>query len=57
MNGILIIDKPGGMTSHDVVSIVPVDLLGNGTACLVWSSPFVLTVCLTPREEDRRAGR
>ena len=24
----------------DVVSIVPTDLLGNGTACLVWSSPF-----------------
>jgi RHS repeat-associated protein len=24
----------------DLVSIVPVDLLGNGTACLVWSSPF-----------------
>ena len=24
----------------DVVSIVPVDLLGNGTACLVWSSPL-----------------
>ena len=24
----------------DVVSIVPVDLLGNGTACLVWSSPW-----------------
>ena len=23
----------------DVVSIVPTDLLGNGTACLVWSSP------------------
>ena len=24
----------------DVVSIVPLDLLGNGTACLVWSSPL-----------------
>lgn len=24
----------------DVVSITPVDLLGNGTACLVWSSPL-----------------
>lgn len=24
----------------EVVSIVPVDLLGNGTACLVWSSPL-----------------
>lgn len=24
----------------DMVSIVPVDLLGNGTACLVWSSPL-----------------
>jgi RHS repeat-associated protein len=24
----------------DVVSIVPVDLKGNGTACLVWSSPL-----------------
>ncbi|NCC32166.1 MAG: toxin, partial [Chloroflexia bacterium] len=24
----------------DLVSIVPVDLLGNGTACLVWSSPL-----------------
>src|SRR5207237_3538147 len=23
----------------DLVSIVPADLLGNGTACLVWSSP------------------
>jgi RHS repeat-associated protein len=23
-----------------VVSIVPIDLLGNGTACLVWSSPL-----------------
>jgi RHS repeat-associated protein len=24
----------------DLVTIAPVDLLGNGTACLVWSSPF-----------------
>ena len=24
----------------DVVSVVPTDLLGNGTACLVWSSPL-----------------
>jgi RHS repeat-associated protein len=24
----------------DLVSIVPADLLGNGTACLVWSSPL-----------------
>jgi RHS repeat-associated protein len=24
----------------EVVSIVPIDLLGNGTACLVWSSPL-----------------
>ena len=24
----------------DIVSIVPLDLLGNGTACLVWSSPL-----------------
>ncbi|MBK7236311.1 MAG: hypothetical protein IPI02_12030 [Sterolibacteriaceae bacterium] len=24
----------------DVVSIIPTDLLGNGTACLVWSSPL-----------------
>ena len=24
----------------DAVSIVPTDLLGNGTACLVWSSPL-----------------
>lgn len=24
----------------DLVSITPVDLLGNGTACLVWSSPL-----------------
>ncbi|MCW5969685.1 MAG: VCBS repeat-containing protein [Blastocatellales bacterium] len=24
----------------DVVSIVPIDLLGDGTACLVWSSPL-----------------
>ncbi|MDH4244362.1 MAG: FG-GAP-like repeat-containing protein, partial [Nitrospira sp.] len=24
----------------DLVSIVPIDLLGNGTACLVWSSPL-----------------
>jgi RHS repeat-associated protein len=24
----------------DVVSIVPTDLLGNGTACLIWSSPL-----------------
>src|SRR5439155_464251 len=24
----------------DVVSIVPIDLLGNGTSCLVWSSPL-----------------
>ncbi|WP_330766951.1 SpvB/TcaC N-terminal domain-containing protein [Rhodococcus sp. M8-35] len=24
----------------DLVSIVPVDLLGNGTTCLVWSSPM-----------------
>src|SRR6266480_256327 len=25
---------------EDLVSIVPADLLGNGTACLVWSSPL-----------------
>jgi RHS repeat-associated protein len=25
----------------DLVSIVPTDLLGNGTACLVWSSPLL----------------
>ena len=25
--------------TDDVVSVLPVDLLGNGTACLVWSSP------------------
>ena len=25
----------------DIVSIVPTDLLGNGTACLVWSSPLL----------------
>ena len=25
---------------NDLVSIVPTDLLGNGTACLVWSSPL-----------------
>ena len=24
----------------DLVNIVPIDLLGNGTACLVWSSPL-----------------
>ncbi len=24
----------------DLVSIIPIDLLGNGTACLVWSSPL-----------------
>ena len=24
----------------DLSSIVPTDLLGNGTACLVWSSPL-----------------
>lgn len=24
----------------DIVGIVPIDLLGNGTACLVWSSPL-----------------
>lgn len=24
----------------DLVSIMPIDLLGNGTACLVWSSPL-----------------
>lgn len=24
----------------DIVSIMPIDLLGNGTACLVWSSPL-----------------
>jgi RHS repeat-associated protein len=29
----------------DLINIVPVDLLGNGTACLVWSSPL---------PEDRR---
>ncbi|UJB21397.1 SpvB/TcaC N-terminal domain-containing protein [Lysobacter gummosus] len=25
---------------HDLAGIVPLDLLGNGTACLVWSSPL-----------------
>jgi RHS repeat-associated protein len=27
-------------TVDDVAGIVPIDLLGNGTACLVWSSPL-----------------
>ena len=26
---------------NDLVNIMPVDLLGNGTACLVWSSPLL----------------
>jgi hypothetical protein len=36
--------KPHNLTVFphvdDVVSIMPTDLLGNGTACLVWSSPL-----------------
>jgi RHS repeat-associated protein len=36
--------KPQALTvfpdADDVVSVLPVDLLGNGTACLVWSSPI-----------------
>jgi RHS repeat-associated protein len=31
---------PGFPRIDDTVSIVPIDLLGNGTACLVWSSPL-----------------
>jgi hypothetical protein len=29
----------------DIVGIVPTDLLGNGTACLVWSSPLPGDAC------------
>jgi RHS repeat-associated protein len=36
--------KPQPLTAFphidDVVSIMPTDLLGNGTACLIWSSPL-----------------
>ncbi|MBS0156141.1 MAG: hypothetical protein JSS38_16230 [Nitrospira sp.] len=33
----------------DIVGIVPVDLIGNGTACLVWSSPL----CVDARQPMR----
>ena len=41
----------------DLVSIVPTDLLGNGTACLVWSSPFLGDAGRQMRYVDLMGGR
>jgi RHS repeat-associated protein len=40
----------------DVVSIVPIDLLGNGTACLVWSSPLACDARRHMRYVDLMGG-
>ncbi|MEK6674129.1 MAG: SpvB/TcaC N-terminal domain-containing protein, partial [Planctomycetota bacterium] len=41
----------------DLVSIVPTDLLGNGTACLVWSSPLPGDVRRHMRYVDLMGGQ
>jgi RHS repeat-associated protein len=41
----------------DVVSIVPTDLLGNGTACLVWSSPLPANARQQMRYVNLMGGR
>jgi RHS repeat-associated protein len=40
----------------EVVSIVPVDLLGNGTACLAWSSPLARDARRQMRYVDLMGG-
>jgi RHS repeat-associated protein len=41
----------------DAVSIVPIDLLGNGTTCLVWSSPLPGDARRPMRYVDLMGGR
>ena len=41
----------------DMVNIVPTDLLGNGTACLVWSSPLAGDARQPMRYVDLMGGR
>ena len=41
----------------DQVSVVPVDLLGNGTACLVWSSPSPADAARPMRYINLMGGR
>src|SRR3712207_2304475 len=41
----------------ELVSIVPTDLLGNGTACLVWSSPLPGDAGRPMRYIDLMGGR
>jgi RHS repeat-associated protein len=41
----------------DLVSIVPADLLGNGTACLVWSSPILNDKSLPLRYVNLMGGQ
>lgn len=40
----------------DIVSIIPIDLLGNGTACLVWSSPLPSDACKPMRYVNLMGG-
>jgi len=51
--------KPLKVFPHvdDIVSIVPTDLLGNGTACLVWSSPLPGDVRRQMRYVDLMGGQ
>jgi RHS repeat-associated protein len=42
--------------TDEVVSIVPIDLLGNGTACLVWSSPLARDTRRQMRYVDLMGG-
>ena len=41
----------------DLVSIAPTDLLGNGTACLVWSSSLLGDTRRQMRLEDLMGGQ
>ena len=43
--------------ADDIVSIAPTDLLGNGTACLVWSSPLPDDARRPMRYVDLMGGR
>src|SRR5262249_30693715 len=44
-------------SAEAVVSIVPTDLLGNGTACLVWSSPLASDAGVQMRYVDLMGGQ
>ncbi|MDP9351714.1 MAG: toxin, partial [Chloroflexota bacterium] len=42
---------------NDVSSVITADLLGNGTACLVWSSPLPGDMCRPARYVDLMGGK